>query len=429
MTKNDLAWEKFFRTKNIQKEISKKGYAYVLADEMKEYGGREPRLMAKLDSLNERPNVFKESGLTIFPVENGKYIIFNDHNNKSYFSFDQTAANLVPTKYNSRINLNSFDTYPKNQTLSESQAIDFAYISSLFKTFTGDENLRLTIRGRLFSREFYFDVPNLSHKAIVKGVQIELDAGYESDDKIYLIEAKIGLRGDFHIRQLYFPYLEWAQRSNKKIVPIFFVYSNGKYYFIEMEFNQEFGNIRIIRQLCYTINEEPITELSLLHFLKTIPEKSEPNVPFPQANNLDKIVDLIKFVQSGAKNKYAIAEYFEFNERQGDYYANAASYLRLLEKTKDGFILTAKGDELSKQEFLVERTKLLIIQMLEVPSLRDVLILFKKRNYNLKDISDEEIAQIIRKHINVNEITAMRRSSTVKSWLNWIIKNCKIRDK
>jgi len=50
-----------------------------------------------------------------------------------------------------------------------------------------------------------------------------------------------------------------------------------------------------------------------------------------QANDLDKIVDIItNFKSAGLSNKPAIAEFFDFDERQGDYYANAGYYLGLL---------------------------------------------------------------------------------------------------
>ena len=114
--------------------------------------------------------------------------------------------------------LRAFDSYPGSQRLSESQAIDFAYISSLIQTFVGIEQMYLTIRGRLFSGAFSFRLPASfwlpagGHKVDISRVQIEVDAGYESNESICLIEAKVGKRDDFHIRQLYYPYLEWSRR-------------------------------------------------------------------------------------------------------------------------------------------------------------------------------------------------------------------------
>ncbi len=58
-------------------------------------------------------------------------------------------------------------------------------------------------------------------------------------------------------------------------------------------------------------------------------------MPFPQANDIDKIIDLILNFNNGLNNKWAISEFFGFDERQGDYYGNAAVYLGLLQKNND----------------------------------------------------------------------------------------------
>jgi len=292
MTLNDEAWSRYFEATSTLKNIEQRGYAYITADELKELGQREPRLMAKLDTLHRRPKVFKDNALTIFPVRNGEYIIFEDPDRKSYFEFGKQLERIPVRRYDSQVDLISFDSYPRGQSLNEAQAIDFAFISSLLKAFTADENLRLTIRGRFYSGDFGFDLWEIDHRVHVSSVQIEIDAGYESDKAIYLIEAKVGKRDDFHIRQLYYPYLEWSNRSQKDIVPIFFVYSNGKYCFTEFSFGGNFGDLEVVRRGCYTINESPTSYVDISELLYLTPEREEPEkVPYPQANDLDKVVD------------------------------------------------------------------------------------------------------------------------------------------
>ena len=113
-----------------------------------------------------------------------------------------------PEVHHSGVNLSTFDSYPGSQQLNESQAIDFAHLTSLLQRFTGEDNLYFTIRGRLYSGQFSFELPSCDHAVDVTGVQIEVDAGFESHSAIFLIEVKVGRREDFHIRQLYYPYLE-----------------------------------------------------------------------------------------------------------------------------------------------------------------------------------------------------------------------------
>jgi len=199
MTKNSSAWAAFFSKTETFQEIANLGYSYVTAETMKIISGREPRLLAKIDTWRECPEVFKEHSLTIFPVENGKYIIFKDPMKKTYFGLDEDAYPIKLNRYTSQTDLNRFDAFPGIQRLNESQALDFAFVSSLLHNFTKDNDLNLVIRGRTFSGRFQFRLPNINHQVNVNSVQIEVDGGYESHDAIYLIEVKTDRRDDFHI--------------------------------------------------------------------------------------------------------------------------------------------------------------------------------------------------------------------------------------
>lgn len=427
MTLNDEAWSKYFEASPMLESIKREGYAYVTADDLRELGQREPRLMAKMDTLRCRPKVFKDNGLAIFPVKNGEYIIFEDLERKSYFEFGKQLEKIPVQRYDSRLDLRSFDSYPREQSLNEAQAIDFAFISSLLKAFTADENLRLTIRGRFYSGNFDFDLERFRHRVYVSSVQIEVDAGYESDKAIYLIEAKVGRRDSFHIRQLYYPYLEWSNRSRKEIIPIFLVYSNGKYYLTKFLFGRNFGDLAIDRKACYTINESPTPYVDIPELLRRIPEEEEPEeVPYPQANDLDKVVDSIKLIGAGADDKIQLAEFFEFEERQGDYYANAGCYLGFVKREGHRFILTPLGRKFVQLESLSERTKSLLSQVLVRPTFRAVFQLLVAREFKLETIEKAEIAKIIESHTALTGTTPWRRASTVRSWVKWVLESCQL---
>ncbi len=222
MRKIDQAWENFFRKTNLLSSIKSKKYVHVKAAYLKSVASFEPRNLAKLDTSDSRPPIFKKNNLAILAVKNGEYMIYEDKQNNTYF--DLSSQNYgIPITYNTKIALTKSDTLPANSPFSgESQALDYAYISSLMRTFVGDQGLHVnTIRGRRRSSKFSFDMPGIKQKVCVDGVQIEIDSGHESKDKIVIFEAKIGKQKDFNIRQLYYPYLEWKNKSSKKIIPIF----------------------------------------------------------------------------------------------------------------------------------------------------------------------------------------------------------------
>ena len=423
MSKNNVAWAKYIKEKNILKHLYSPGYVYITADELKIITHREPRLLAKQDTLAQRPKEFKDHNIGIFPVKNGEYILFRDTTQKSFYKFSESDNDLPVETYNSQVDLNSFDTYPGGQSLSESQAIDFAYISSLLRLFTGKKDLNLVIRGRLFSGKFKFFLPEIKHEVKVNGVQIELDAGYESDDSIFLIEAKIGKRDDFHIRQLFYPYLEWTHNSNKQIIPIFLIYSNNKYYLYQFKFSDVFGDLKIVKSKCYSINESPLVSLNVRDLLARIKTESEPNLPFPQANDMDKVIDLISFLKNESKSKYQIANYFEFDERQGDYYANAARYLGLANKKDTAFEISPIGNRFTNIRSAQERNLFIIQQMLRRPILFKAFQALVNNGFEIDKLSPEIIADIIEEETDLSGSTPLRRASTIRNWLRWIITN------
>jgi hypothetical protein len=426
MTENNEAWQRFFEKTETLHDIDLDGYTYVTAEALKLHGQREPRLMAKIDTLAERPDIFTKHRLALFPTRNGHYILFRDPDDKSYYRFGSEFGDLPIQEYVTNADLFAFDAFPGAQRLNESQAIDFAYISGLLQHFIQDSQIALAIRGRTYSNPFRFYLPNSKHPVEVVSVQIEIDAGYESPTGIYLIEAKVGRRNDFNIRQLYYPYLEWISRSQKRVVPIFLVYTNGKYYLSEFRFAQDFGDLRVVRHECFVINEQPRPPLSLTKVLGELPPTAtlhEPVTPYPQANDLDKVLDVVAKVETGVSTKQEIAEAFEFDERQGDYYANAACYLGLLQREEGNFGLTEIGKRFLQTRSRALRNELVVRQLLSYPSYRAIFQMLQHKDFVLERLSNQQIAATIAAHTTLSGSTPGRRAQSVRSWLATLLRN------
>jgi len=427
MTQNDDAWGKIFNSLPLLSEIEKNGFVYVSAEQLKNASDkREPRLLAKQDTSELRPKVFRHNKLSMLPVENGKYIIFKDEHARTYFPIKQILAEIPTEEYKPAKDYRGYQSLDVRSLSSESQALDFANLVSLLKTFTNEKELNLTIRGRQRSEKFPVKIPGANHIAEVNGVQIEIDAGFESPEKIYIFEAKLGRLDDFNIRQLYYPFKDWSSRTCKEIIPLFFVYTNGLFYLLEFRFEEEYGKLHCTRRKCFTVNEPAKLELNLRELLDEIHTEPEPSVPYPQANDLDKVIDIItNFHSAGLSNKIAIAEFFDFDERQGDYYANAGYYLGLLKRIPDSFEfeLTREGEYIVKSENRSRRNLLLLKQMLKRPSFNEIIRLFESKNRDLGLLNKDMLAPIIQKHIELNDTTARRRASTVMSWLRWMNDN------
>jgi len=129
------------------------------------------------------------------------------------------------------------------------QHLDYAYASSLIRTFTNDPSLVLTIRGRKYTPDFEFCVGKQLIK--VSSVQTEVDAGYEGKDQVVLIEAKNFNATNTIIRQLYYPYRQWQEKTKKKVVTLFFDknHEEDTYSIWQFEFSdpKDYNSIKLVK--------------------------------------------------------------------------------------------------------------------------------------------------------------------------------------
>lgn len=216
MTTKDEIWEKIGQDINIRNHNFQKKPLQITAAQIKEssqdFRIKEPRILCKHDSRESRPKIFQELGLFILPIKNGIYVIVKG---EGYVNIPE--INSEPEVHKSILD---FVLETSKVGNSEMQHLDFAYASSIIRTFTNDPSLVLTIRGRKYTPEFSFKVSN--YEISTKSVQTEVDAGYEGKDSIVLVEAKNSSTNNEIIRQLYYPYRKWEEETSKKVTTLFF---------------------------------------------------------------------------------------------------------------------------------------------------------------------------------------------------------------
>lgn len=183
---------------------------YITADDIKKAGktwnGKasqfEPRLLAYQTSSNSRPNVFKKNNIYILPIKNGTYLItpINIYKELIYSGSDNNSDIIHISKDTSSFVLNIGQ--------SETSVIDNLRYSGVFER---PELLGEYItHGPLLNGRHRCDINlTLDEKEIeIRGVQYEVDACFESKNKILIIEGKSSNKeiDSFNIRQLFFPY-------------------------------------------------------------------------------------------------------------------------------------------------------------------------------------------------------------------------------
>ena len=206
---------------------------------------KEVRILCKQDSREDRPRAFRERGLFILPVRNGEYVIIKG---EGYVDVPSIQSPLL--EYRSDFPFELETTYVGN---SEMQHLDRAYAQSLIRHFTEDNTLVLTIRGRKRTPEFQFVVNEFSLTA--KGVQTEVDGGYEGAEQVVLVEAKNGNATNTIIRQLYYPFRQWQRHTSKPISTLFFQRRGDEYHFWHFVFDDmnDYNSIRLLKSARYKI--------------------------------------------------------------------------------------------------------------------------------------------------------------------------------
>jgi hypothetical protein len=206
---------------------------------------REVRILCKQDRREDRPDVFVDNDLFLLPVRNGKYAIV-----KGEGYIDIPKIHSTVKIYHSKLDFKLDTPLVGN---SEMQHLDFAYASSLIRTFMEDDSLVLAIRGRKYTPKFSFKV---GKQTIETGsVQTEVDAGYEGRNQIVLIEAKNSSTQNTIIRQLFYPYRQWLQYTKKQVKTLFFEKQQDNYSFWQFEFqdSNDYNSIILAKSQRYEI--------------------------------------------------------------------------------------------------------------------------------------------------------------------------------
>lgn len=378
--------------------------------------------MAKFDHKINLPKIFSDNHLTILPVTRGDYVISHFD---AYHKFE--AGDAPITKVSLPAHIQSLD--PSNIT-SETMALNCAVAAGVAVNFLRDEDIVSTVSGRMGSGKFEFNILNTRTNAPcavrVNNSQIEIDAAYEGIRGLALFEAKRDLAEDFLTRQLYYPYRVWQNRVAKTVRPIFLVYSNGIYRLYEYAFLDvnNYNSLALVRQKNYSVEDTAIDIADIQSVLRRTKAVREPAIPFPQADSFERVINICELLNGQELNRDTVTAEYAFDERQTNYYTDAARYLGLLEKKRDGstpiYSLSDRGTRILNLNFKqrqLEYCDCILSHKVFGDAFRKYL-----DGGNMPSTGD--IVRIMKQsglyHVT-SDSTFERRSSTIRGWLNWII--------
>ena len=417
---NKEAWEKLFEKYNIINEIEKQGYFKITAKQINEY--REARLMTKFDNSATLPDLFKQNALSILPVTSNSYMIAKF---KTYEKFEDNTQEIIKISFPDYI-----QSLDYNNITSEALAINCAYITKILEDFLEEDALVPTVSGKMGSGNFEFNInkieKNETINVVVENSRLEIDGGYEGFNSLALIEAKNYLSDDFMVRQLYYPYRLWKSKISKPVRPIYIVYSNGIFNVYEYRFanDNDYSSIEFVQSKKYSIEDTDIEIQDIKSILDNVSCVEEPEIPFPQADSFERVINLCELLEENEKNKKEITENYAFDERQTNYYTDAGRYLGLIEKSReDGeiiFKLTEKGRSILKLKFKQRQLEFVKL-ILEHKAFKESLELYFERAEKPLYIDIIEIMRHCNLYKVTEESTYKRRASTVRGWIEWML--------
>lgn len=421
-SKNDIAWESLFETHNILEEINKNGVYKISAKAINTK--REARLMTKFDHHIQLPSIFKQNHLTIQPDSRGSYIIGRF---KSYESLPKESFIDI-----TEIPFPSFlETINPTNIYSESCAILCAYNTGMIDDLLNEET-KFTVSGRMSTGRFSYLInstqDDTSYEINVDNSQCEIDSGFEGDNILAIIEAKNQTVDDFLVRQLYYPYRLWKNKTQKQVIPIFLFYSNDIFSFYIYRFTDDnyYNSIELVNKKKYQIGSNDIELEDILSILERVKIKPEnKRIPFPQADSFVRIVDLIMQIYNinTSLSQEDITSNYAFDVRQAQYYTNAAIYLGLVQKTTDreqGVIYSMSDRGINILERTPKRRNLALVEcILEKQVFHQTLHLY------LQNGSKPNINQVVKvmenAQLDLSKSTMLRRGQTVLAWIDWIM--------
>ena len=312
--KNNLsaneAWKVLIDKYNILEEVQENGCYHIKASQIKQF--KEPRLMAKWDSTDALPKVLRDNKINILPDSRSSYVIGD------FLLYQEIPILEENVTQMAHVELPNYESIDVNNISSEANAINVLLLTGILDDFLNTNNNVATFNGRMGTGEFEFVVDttrNIKQKISVNNAQCEIDGGFENNDSVVIMEAKNVVHEDFHIRQLYYPYRLWKNKVNKPIRLVFSVYSNMIYRLFEYRFNilEDYSSIELVRTKNYSLQDTTITLDDLFRVRKDTLVKTDDNmdnsdVPFIQANSMERIISLLENMYENPMTSQQIAE-------------------------------------------------------------------------------------------------------------------------
>jgi hypothetical protein len=392
-------WSEIINKANLDVD---KSLNYITAQKIKEISGEEPRLMAKRDSLNELPALFKNYNIIILPVSRREYVLVRG---KGFYTIEEVSKNK--SIHYSEIQINK-------SIKSESYFLDYAFSWGMMSRISNYNYTLYSInRGR---RTTSFKFTLNKNEIIVDRAQIEVDEQYENEKEILIFEAKIRALKSFNTRQLYYPFRDLL---GKKDVRAFFFtidINNSIFNFWEYTFDplNNFEAIKLVNFYSFKLNIKKKSK-NIVN-VTSKPEK----INIPQADDIEEIFLIVDKVNHSFNDSIKISDALKFVRRQSSYYIHAGELLGIIKLNENKYEVTSLGEEYLKLN-TKERKNFICKLILEFPIINEIF--YSVISNKIKEFKKDDIIILINGKSDLHSSSILRRTRTIISWFLWIEEN------
>jgi len=142
-------------------------------------------------------------------------------------------------------------------------------------------------------------------------------------------------------------------------------------------------------------------------------------IRIPQADEIPRVMDLLKLVGQGVKNAISIAEKLGIEPRQSSYYREAAEILGFLDDRVPYGLTDLSSEFLDSDKS--RKTRLMTCALLCNPIIRRVVSCLQTGVVH--SLSKKEIEDMIVSISDVRGATVQRRAQSIIAWLRWLQSN------
>ena len=437
----DLVWSEMFEVYNLDEAIKRDGFVDVSAKQFHSLN-YEPRKNTKIDHKVNEPKIFKDGGYSL--LTRG----FDTWRIGSFEIFQKLPTWRFPGDEVKDMPWPSYiETINPYEITGEPGALNAAHAAGIVEDFLGQEQV-LTVSGRMRTPSFEFVVDDrLTGKSQVQvsGAQIEIDGGFESrtpfgssaGSPFTIFEVKNHISPDFVTRQLFYPLATWKHNlPEKNIRTVFMTFANEIFDLFEYSFNQnDYSSATLVQHKRYSINLRKPKSSEFVEIAQKVlleaPKNPPKGIPFPQADDFGKVMDMLTFIAQEPRTNEELAVEYPLTARQTfQYYPDACQYLGLIEDGINDYgqkvrQATKLGKSITKMSYRDSTLKLAelilrippildaylhLVKTGELPSVESIALDFSKSPYAIKAKDGKPLSQS----------TVERRSRTIRAWANWL---------